>query len=219
MRLNCIILIRVTAKSLSTIRLPEEIKQRTMCFPILIIVTGAPCTGKTTIAQQLAGKFLLPFVHKDGIKERLFDRLGWKDDRQWSKLLSLASYDLLYYFIEAQLKAGRSLIAEANFKADIDTQQILDLQAKFSFTPFQIFCYTDPEILIRRFVERSDSVERHPGHIDQTMAADIRASLLKNEYRPLEVGGQLFEIDTTDLTCQDYTPVTATLAQALGQST
>jgi predicted kinase len=190
-----------------------------MSVPILIIVTGAPCTGKTTIAQQLAGKFHLPFVHKDGIKERLFDRLGWKDDPHWSKLLSLASYDLLYYFIEAQLKAGRSLIAEANFKADIDTQQILDLQAKFTFTPFQIFCYTDPEILIRRFVERGDSAERHPGHIDQTMAADIRASLLKNEYRPLEVGGQIFEIDTTELACQDYTQVIAALARALGQST
>ena len=190
-----------------------------MPAPMLILITGAPCTGKTTIAQHLAGNFHLPFVHKDGIKERLFDRLGWKDDRQWSKLLSLASYDLLYYFIEAQLKAGRSLIAEANFKADIDTQQILDLQAKFTFTSFQIFCYTDPEILIRRFVERGDSVERHPGHIDQTMAADIRASLLKNEYRPLEVGGQILEIDTTELTCLDYTPVTATLARALGQST
>ena len=189
-----------------------------MPAPILILITGAPCTGKTTIAQHLAGKFHLPFVHKDGIKERLFDRLGWKDDRQWSKLLSLASYDLLYYFIDAQLKAGRSLIAEANFKADIDTPQILDLEARYTFTPFQIFCYADPDILIQRFVERGDSTERHPGHIDQIMASDIRNSLLKNEYRPLEVGGQLIEVDTTDLGRLNYTPVTAVLAQALRQS-
>ena len=189
-----------------------------MPAPMLILITGAPCTGKTTIAQHLAGKFLLPFIHKDGIKERLFDRLGWKDDRHWSKLLSLASYDLLYYFIDAHLKAGRSLIAEANFKADIDTSQILDLQARYTFTPFQIFCYADPDILIQRFIERGDSTERHPGHIDQMMAADIRTSLLKNEYSPLEVGGQIFKIDTTDLGRLNYTPVTAGLAQALRQS-
>ena len=67
---------------------------------LFIIVTGAPCTGKTSIALYLAEKFQLPVVYKDGIKERLFDRLGWKTDRQWSKLLSLASYDLLYYYKE-----------------------------------------------------------------------------------------------------------------------
>ena len=198
--------------------LPGEIKLRTLTAPLLVLITGAPCTGKTTIAQHLANEFHLPFIHKDGIKERLFDRLGWKDDRQWSKLLSLASYDLLYYFIDAQLKAGRSLIAEANFKADIDTQQILDLHARYTFTPFQIFCYADPQILIQRFVERGNSAARHQGHIDQIMVADIRTSLLMNEYRPLEVGGQLLEIDTTELFSLDYTPVTTALAQAMGQS-
>lgn len=56
------------------------IKSNTMPAPVLILTTGAPCTGKTTIAQHLAGKFQLPVVHKDDIKERLFNRLGWKTD-------------------------------------------------------------------------------------------------------------------------------------------
>lgn len=49
----------------------------TMPAPVLILITGAPCTGKTTIAQHLAGKFQLPVVHKDDIKERLFNRLDY----------------------------------------------------------------------------------------------------------------------------------------------
>ena len=48
-----------------------------MPAPVLILITGAPCTGKTTIAQHLVGKFQLPVVHKDDIKERLFDRLDY----------------------------------------------------------------------------------------------------------------------------------------------
>jgi len=187
-----------------------------MPAPVLILITGAPCTGKTTIAQHLAEQFQLSLVNKDGIKERLFDRLGWKIDREWSKMLSLASYDLLYYFIEAQLKASRSLIAEANFKADFDTPLVLGLQELYPFTTFQIYCYADRDILIQRFVERGYSPERHPGHIDQVMAADIRTSLLKNEYRPLEVGGQLVEIDTSDIACLDYTPVLTALARTPG---
>jgi predicted kinase len=197
----------------------DIIESYTMPTPVLILITGAPCTGKTTIAQHLAGKFQLPIVHKDGIKERLFDRLGWKTDRQWSKLLSLASFDLLYFFIETQIKAGQSLIAEANFKADFDTPLILGLQELHAFTTFQIYCYADREILLQRFVERGNSTERHAGHIDQVMVTDIQTSLLKNEYRPLEVGGQLIEINTTDFDSLDYTPVIAALAHALDQST
>ena len=53
----------------------------------LIIIWGLPCTGKTTLGPWLAKELGLPFVHKDGIKESLFESLGWKD-RAWSKQLS-----------------------------------------------------------------------------------------------------------------------------------
>jgi shikimate kinase len=35
----------------------------------LIIVTGAPAAGKTTVGRRLAEAFGLPFIYKDGIKE------------------------------------------------------------------------------------------------------------------------------------------------------
>lgn len=45
----------------------------------LIIITGLPGTGKTTLGRKLAEEFRLPFISKDDIKEFLFDNLGWKD--------------------------------------------------------------------------------------------------------------------------------------------
>src|SRR5579884_2907042 len=116
----------------------------------LIIISGPPGTGKTTLGKRLAKELSLPFIHKDGIKELLFDKLGWSD-RAWSKTLGIASYALLFYFLETQLSAGRSCIVESNFHADFDTERFLALKAQYDFEPLQICCMADGEVVFQRF--------------------------------------------------------------------
>ncbi len=99
----------------------------TMHKPFIIIVTGAPCTGKTTLAQWLADQLHLPLLCKDAIKELLFDELGWSD-RAWSRKLGKASITLLFSLIEVQLRAGQSFIAESNFMHPWGTENFLRLQ-------------------------------------------------------------------------------------------
>jgi 2-phosphoglycerate kinase len=47
--------------------------------PMVIVITGPPCAGKTTIARRVAERFSLPWMGKDMVKELLFDALGWQD--------------------------------------------------------------------------------------------------------------------------------------------
>jgi predicted kinase len=169
----------------------------------LILISGLPCTGKTTLGRRLAADLQLPFVHKDGIKETLFNVLGWKD-REWSKQLGGASQEILFYFIECQLKAGQSCIAESTFRPDFHMQPLQELKRKYRFELFQIECYTEGEVLFERFKTRSESGDRHPGHVDHLNYAEFRGALLKGRIAPLEIEGMRLEVDTTDFQTIPY---------------
>jgi predicted kinase len=78
----------------------------------VVLVSGAPGSGKTTIAVPLAAELGFPLLSKDIIKEQLFDVLGAGDGDSvsWSKRLGAASMELMWtlagQFPEAVLEAG-----------------------------------------------------------------------------------------------------------------
>lgn len=163
----------------------------------LILITGLPCTGKTTIGKQIAKSLSLPYLYKDGIKERLFETLGWSD-KEWSKKLSSAAYSLLFYFAEELLQAGQSFVLESNFSAERDASKLKALQEKYGFRAIEIQCVADGEELDFRFRKRWESGIRHPGHVDAETFDDMQPKLMQGRLPPLGLVGKYFEIDTTD---------------------
>ena len=164
----------------------------------VIIISGLPCTGKTTLGREVAIKYNLPFISKDDIKESLFDSLGW-GDREWSKKLGKSTYPIIYYFIEAQLKANKSFIVESNFNPEFDTEIFLSLKSTYSFDPFIIQCHSDGDILFERFKQRSNSGERHEGHRDHLNLDEFKGSLLSGKLDVLDIGAVVKDLDTSDL--------------------
>ena len=174
-----------------------------MPAPLLVIISGAPGTGKTTLGRRIAEELRLPLIARDDIKELLFDTLGW-NDREWSRRLGIATYPLLYYFVETQLRVGRSLVVESNFRSELATPTFLDLKQKYGFEPFQILCRTDQDVLLARFRRRSLSGERHPGHVDHLYDEEFEATLHQSEIDVLPIGGTTITLDTTDFASVDY---------------
>lgn len=137
--------------------------------PLVLIITGAPASGKTTIGRHLAAHLNLPYFSKDMFKEALFDSLG-SIDRDWSRRLGMASMGLLYRCAETLLQAQQSFALECNFYAEWDTPQLRQLHERFGCRFVQVVCTADQATLVDRFARRATSGERHPGHSDASGA-------------------------------------------------
>lgn len=164
--------------------------------PTAIIVTGPPASGKTTFAHAIAKEFSLPLFCKDDIKELLFEHLGWSD-REWSRKCGIATYGILYYLMASELRAQKSFVVESNFQPRFDTPKLLALQKEFSCRFIQVRLDAEKDVLLKRFHNRNQSNKRHPGHCDEDNEKNFT-----NQYAlrhgVLDIGGDLFEIDTTD---------------------
>ena len=170
----------------------------------MIIITGPPGAGKTTLARNLSQALNLPLINKDDVKDILFDTLGWKD-RQWSMKLGQASFEILFHLLECQLKVNKPVILETAFIPKYHNTRFMKLRSKYGFMSIQIVCTAEDKVLYERFIKRTKSNERHPGHVDHLMTYDQFSKLLREgKYATLDIGGEILEIDTTDFTTVDY---------------
>lgn len=182
--------------------------------PLVVIVSGPPGAGKTTLGRAVAQEVGLPFFYKDGLKETLFDALGWSD-RAWSRRVGAASFALLKHIMTAQLVAGQSFVVEANFRATYDTATFQALQARYPFEPLQIYCTAEDATLLRRFLARAATDERHPGHVELANVAEWREMLSTNQFEPLALDGAVLRVDTNDFTQVDLALLVGAVSAAV----
>ena len=181
----------------------------------MLVVTGAPASGKTTVATRLAHDLGLPYLGKDLFKETLFDVLGWSD-RAWSQRVATASMRLLFRCAAAVLEAGGSVVLESNFYDAWDTPELLRLQQRFGCRFVQVVCTAPGPLLVERFEARVRSGDRHPGHVDPASLEELRPKLLDNVWGPLGLSGPVLRVDTHDFTAIDYAALSRSVRDANG---
>ncbi len=169
----------------------------------IIIITGRPAAGKSTLAKWLSKELQFPLVSKDAIREEFFDRLGWKD-REWAQLLGKASVDMMFYFARANLGVGHSIIMDNSFDPQVSNTGFQDLKNQYNANSIQIICDAEGDVLFERFKTRFESGNRHPGHGDETVLNGLQQFLAGDYSSFLDIGGSVIKVDTTDFGKVNY---------------
>jgi glucokinase len=136
----------------------------------LLIVTGAPASGKSTVAALLASAYGLELWSKDQFKETLFDALG-VSDAAWSRRLSDASFALLFSCAERVLERASGVLLEGNFRRGEHEAPLLQLCQRRTCAVAQILCEAGEAVRAARLAQRASDPARHPGHAEAGQAA------------------------------------------------
>ena len=176
-----------------------------MSRPALILISGAPGTGKTSLARRLSNALPVVVLKKDAIKESLFDTLG-EGSREWSSKLGGATFALLRMLVQSHLDAGQPIVVESTFQPEHDAPWLDSVREQFDVDVLELHCHTDPDTALRRYARRIDSEGRHLGHL-AGLSGDAHLEELRERYEsygPLTRGAELITIDTTDFSKVDY---------------
>ncbi len=155
----------------------------------VVLVSGSPGSGKTSLAVPLAAELGFTLLGKDRIKEVLHDALAAGEPEPglaWSRRLGSAAMELLW-----ALAAGApAVVLDANFWPDDPRPQarIRELAA----SPIEVHCTCSPEVAARRYAARSAT--RHPIHLDAVR--DLSPEALARYARPVGAG-PVITVDTT----------------------
>ncbi len=152
----------------------------------LIVVSGAPGTGKSTIAAEVAVSLRWPMLALDAVKEALADVLGLGEEG-WSGRLGDAAAEVVFRLC-AQFP---DVVAEGWWRGARRERALGEFAGAV-----EVFCHCDPQVAASRMRSRHGT-GRHPIHRDVINPQLLdQAAGLAAAVTPLGLGAALVKVDT-----------------------
>lgn len=167
--------------------------------PFVVVVTGRPGSGKTTLAHQLASQIHCPALCRDEFKEGYVHTQGGSH-KSLGRGVNLHLYEIFFDIVRVVLAKDISVVVEAAFQHKLWTPQLTPL-TKIANVCI-VVCTVDPHLAHSRFIERGlADATRTRFHGDRLIDAAADEVPL-GDYQPPEMELPTLTVDTTD----GYTP-------------
>lgn len=124
----------------------------------LIIFTGPPASGKSSLAECCSKVLNIPWYSKDRYKVTLYEKFGFTNHSK-KKALSVQGERLLMQTVEEYCKSDDDVIIDNNFKNFDALRQVL-MNSEYRCHILCIFLYAENVLLAKRYNERITSGNR-----------------------------------------------------------
>ncbi|MGA1998149.1 MAG: ATP-binding protein [Bryobacteraceae bacterium] len=121
--------------------------------PMLIVFTGPPCSGKSTLAAELARRHGWEHLSMDATRQRILPGTHTEADRH-------AAYRAMHFAAELLARAGRSVILDAPYRQLGDRDDLARAVAAGGARLKWIECHVAPETASARQRIRGYDAER-----------------------------------------------------------
>lgn len=175
--------------------------------PFVLVVTGRPGSGKTTLAHLLAREIHCPLLSRDEFKEG-YVRTQGRSHAALGPEVNGTLYRIFFASVDFVVAQGVSVVIEAAFQHRLWEGPLLALAEKARIAV--VVCSVDPVLAERRAIERGLADEmREYFHGDRwTVAARQSVTPPPDEYDPPQLDFPTLTVDTSD----GYAPGLAEIA-------
>jgi predicted kinase len=171
-------------------------QQCTGALPLLVVVSGPPGSGTTTLAHTLARAIPCPAISRDEIKEGLVNAMDAYAPAQGDDL-SLRTLDVFFGIVGALVNARVSLVAEAAFQHGLWAPGLTPLLERARI--HIVRCRVDPAVAWERINRRAaEQPVRRLVHGDPSLDAPFESFVAKlAAFEPVALPVPTIEVDTS----------------------